>query len=301
MSIYVTGPKFYRPAKAFYSVVNRINHRIAKRNIASFPQLAIFSFDHIGLCINNEGRYENVQLQLVEQFISEKLLNSSKSAMLDIGANIGNHSVFFSRFFKNVYSFEPNPITFKLLKLNAEIACPNKNIVAFNIGLSDTSGELPFSINPANIGGTRIVTQPSAKHPTFHRKNISNSVPLNVKPLDDVCEIENTSISLIKIDVEGHELNVIKGAKNILTSQRPAILFEQSEVEVENGSSEVIDYLESLDYEFYIIERRFDFRRFRGWSVIRFFLVMLLGEQLKFVRVKQFKKQPYDMILAVSN
>ena len=95
MSSYVTGPKFYRPAKAFYSVVNRINHRIAKRNLASFPQLAIFSFDHIGLCINNEGRYENIQLQLVEQFISEKLLNSSNSAMLDIGANIGNHSVFF--------------------------------------------------------------------------------------------------------------------------------------------------------------------------------------------------------------
>ena len=99
MRRFVQGPKVHRPAKVFYSVVNRINHWIAKRNLARFPQLAIFSFDHIGLKINIEGRYENSQLLLVEQFISEKLPNSSNEVMLDIGANIGNHSVFFSRFF----------------------------------------------------------------------------------------------------------------------------------------------------------------------------------------------------------
>lgn len=78
------------------------------------------------MSINLDGRYENTELTLLEQFIKKKLPNSHKNTALDIGANIGNHSVFLSKFFNHVYSFEPNPITYDVLLLNAKYAAPKK-------------------------------------------------------------------------------------------------------------------------------------------------------------------------------
>ena len=64
--------------------------------------------------------------------------------------------------------------------------------------------------------------------------------------------------------------------------------------------SEVIKYLQGLGYEFYVIERKFEFGDVIGWSVTRLFLEIIFGEQLRFVRVTQLKKQSYDVILAVA-
>ena len=52
--------------------------------------------------------------------------------LLDLGANIGNHTVFFSRYFQHIYAFEPNPFVYRILKANCEML---GNATAFNVGL----------------------------------------------------------------------------------------------------------------------------------------------------------------------
>ena len=59
MKPFVKGRKIRANNKIFRTIINRINKSIARKNIMTYPQLVIFSFDHIGLALNVEGRYEN--------------------------------------------------------------------------------------------------------------------------------------------------------------------------------------------------------------------------------------------------
>ena len=89
---------------------------LEKRN-----QLVIFSFDHIGHRINLDGVYEKEELEFLFDWLAELGCDLKNKTALDVGANIGNHSLFFSDRFKSVFSFEPNPRTFKVLSLNADL------------------------------------------------------------------------------------------------------------------------------------------------------------------------------------
>ena len=156
--------------------------------------------------MNLEGRYENSPLLLVEEFIEKKLANSRDKIALDIGANIGNHSIFFAKKFKQVYAFEPNPITSEVLKINSAYAAEHKNVIPVNFGLSDTEDSLPFYINPSNIGGSGIIEG--------NNPHINDSIVIDVKTLDKFNELKDVSVALIKIDVEGHELKLMLKGMN---------------------------------------------------------------------------------------
>jgi FkbM family methyltransferase len=220
MKAYVQGRTIRVNSKILKIILNRINHSIARKNLQTNPQLVIFSFDHIGLSLNLEGRYENSPLILVEEFIEKKIPTAKDKTVLDIGANIGNHSIFFANKFKNVYAFEPNPVTYEVLKINCTFAAEQKNITTVNVGLSDKEGSLPFYINRSNIGGSQIID--------VNHKSSKDTIQINVKTLDQLIELKDASVALVKIDVEGHELNVLKGAKDTISRNMPAILFEQS-------------------------------------------------------------------------
>ena len=291
MKPFVQGRKIRVGSRILTIILNRLNHSIARKNIIINPQLVIFSFDHIGLTLNLEGRYENSSLLLVEEFIKKKIPFAKDKTALDIGANIGNHSIFLANYFKNVYAFEPNPVTYEVLKINCTFAAEHKNITPVNNGLSDREGSLPFYINRSNIGGSQIID--------VNHESIKDAIQINVKTLDQLNELKDARVALIKIDVEGHELNVLKGAKDTISKNMPAILFEQSAPEIIDGSSSVIKYLEDLGYEFFIIKKNFYF----GDSIVaKFFSLVcrsLFGERLDFVEVKAFRKTFYDMILGM--
>ncbi len=73
-------------------------HALSNRYIASnTPQLATYSFDYIGTTISIDGVYEVRELDLINCFFEEHYSDDLKGTCLDIGANIGNHSVYFSK------------------------------------------------------------------------------------------------------------------------------------------------------------------------------------------------------------
>jgi FkbM family methyltransferase len=202
--------------------------------------VACYSFDHIGTYINCFGRYELHELNGLSKIFPA--LRGSDA--LDVGANIGNHTLFFSEFFNRVHSFEPNPRTFELLKFNTFL---KDNISIYKLGASNQDGVVEATINPTNVGGASIATG----GPSPDKKN---SIEFEVKRLDDLRELrEIKKIGFIKIDVEGHELLALEGMKGIIGQHKPVIAFEQGSAVSEEAS--IVSWLRGCGYShFYEIK-----------------------------------------------
>lgn len=279
----------FHPLRIF---VNQFNLNVAKDNLKIYPQVAIFAFDQIGLSINLEGRYENRSLCLIKSFLESVIPDPHRSSALDIGANIGNHSIFFSEFFGEIYAFEPNPRTFALLKFNSEYASSKKNINCFNFGLSNQNGHLLFRSSKANIGGSSIVSDTD-------QGSDAETFLIDVKRADEITELCDKEISLIKIDVEGHELPALRGAEEIIKRNHPVLLFEQRASDFRNGTSEVVNFLGVLNYKFLTIEKSFYFGESFIFRFISLILRYIFGSQYMIVERDYFHKRFYDIIIAV--
>lgn len=149
-----------------------------------------------------------------------KSVFSKNKNFVDIGAHVGTYSILFAsnKRCKNVVSFECQKNTYNYLCAN--IALNNSgNITAHNVALGspEQEGSATLKVISVDGGGSSIVDLPT-------HKNAFRSEIVEVKTLDKF-NIED--IGLIKIDVEGNELNVLKGAVETLKkSNYPKILFE---------------------------------------------------------------------------
>jgi FkbM family methyltransferase len=161
----------------------------------------------------------------------------SCSVSLDIGANIGNHSIFMSKILKCgvVYAFEPIPYLYEKMLSNFE----NNNItniIPHNIALSSKDSSLKcISKLPDNHGSYWLwYENEDALHP-YERGYLSHkgydgseyteSIPS--KRLDDIMLSYNIDVlHYIKIDVEGMELEVLNGGINIINRYKPLLQIE---------------------------------------------------------------------------
>ena len=145
----------------------------------------LFEDDQISYFINNYKKYKP------EYF-------------LDIGAHGGLYSIILKNKFPklNVWAFEPDQQNRYQLYGNLFLNNFEREIEVYNFGLSSNNKEVAFGIvKDGNRGGKKIME--------------SGELKINVKPLDEVF-LEKNKICFVKIDVEGHELDVIKGSKKFL-------------------------------------------------------------------------------------
>jgi FkbM family methyltransferase len=251
-------------------------------------QLVAFSFDYIGTELNLSGVYEGDQLNLVFDWIKAAAPALLQGNAIDVGANIGNHSLYFCDYFPQVFSFEITPRTFAVLQLNAQLA---SNVTCFNVGMSNTVGTVHLSENPRNVGGTRIVSDP---------ENATRSA--RVATLDSFAD-RLGDVSLIKIDVEGHELHVLEGAEQTIRRHKPMLLFEQLVADFTNGTSPCIELLKSHGYRLFVtIEdvSRLPFRvRGPRTEMLASLYRVLVGHGLQLRSRTVFEARQYNMIIAV--
>lgn len=155
--------------------------------------------------------------------------------VLDIGANVGHYSLRLSELVGKsgrVLVFEPVPSTVDLLASNISRST-YQNFSIFNVAVSNKT-DLVGMVVPED--------SPESKNSNYYRAHISNnSNALNILSISiDSLNISH-SIKLAKIDVEGHEIYVLKGMENLIKRDLPILL-------VEGDSSEVNNYLASLGY-----------------------------------------------------
>jgi FkbM family methyltransferase len=142
----------------------------------------------------------------------KKWVNASKkNIFLDIGANIGHYTILAKqRGFSTIIAFEPDPDTYQILSTNI-ILNKLKQVRAYNFGLGNVNGKIPFEKDPNNTGGNRFLSK--------EEKVKKNSPYLKIIKLDDFIKKEKISyskINFIKIDVEGFEFDILQGMKNTI-------------------------------------------------------------------------------------
>lgn len=200
-------------------------------------KMAIFANDLIGISINQFGTYEKEELDILFDFLTPLKETFRTGTCLDVGANIGNHSLYFAPRFATVHAFEPHPATFRILDFNVSGVA---NVVAHNFALGDAKGTSALQEFATNMGSSRIaVASESAPH----------EVPIVVDRVDDL-NVDLGSLCFIKIDVEGFEPSVLRGALSAIAAHQPLIVLEQHESEFVDGSTPSITLLRGLGYTF---------------------------------------------------
>jgi FkbM family methyltransferase len=134
--------------------------------------------------------------------------------IIDAGANIGYYVLLESQKASKVFAIEPNPRSFALLKRNVKINKRN-NVYLKNIAAGDKRGKIPFVLDESwNL--SRVLKK---------GEKISNGKIKNVKidTLDNL--FKGKKIDLIRMDVEGYELSILKGAVNLIKSNPKIKIF----------------------------------------------------------------------------
>ena len=282
--------------------MSKISRYITSRYLTSanathlkrYPQLVGYTFDAITCSIHLDGRFEKDELRLLENMVFPKL--ESNTICLDIGANIGNHSLAFSPFFEYIIALEPHPVSFKLLQINSELV---ENVRAIHIGASDKTGSVKVATNKLNHGATSIgktITPNTAQ------------LEFNVAPVDELDSINlGLPISFIKIDVEGHEPEVLRGAEKVIRAYHPVVAMEVLPKDVVNGTSEAIEILKGFGYNnFYNMQERGWLGRLprRPKKLIRLLLTLFTGTRPPkadvLVRVEQLERRSYPMLICTN-
>jgi FkbM family methyltransferase len=280
-------------ARNFSYVVDRLSfHRLnglAEKHLrARGHKMAVFANEHIGGFIHVFGVYEQEELDVLFSFL-EPLHDVFRAGIgLDIGANIGNHSLYFSNIFDEVYCFEPNPSIFYLLEFNVSF---RKKIKAFNIGLGDKKGTFRLSEVPDNMGESAIVTDQLGADAD------ANCVDVEIDRLDNL-DYRDKGLCFIKMDVEGFEPKVLQGGLRTITKHWPLIVLEQHESDFKEGDSESISILRDLGYKFCWHQSGTGSRNTFIRRIFNF-TEMFAGRTHKVVTAEDVPPGNYSMLIAV--
>jgi FkbM family methyltransferase len=170
--------------------------------------------DHIGMERIITGEiYEGKTLIVLEKIITR--LGLGDGIALDVGANIGNHTCWFAQHFYNVHSFEPSTVAALILQANV-ISSGYQNVVIHQcaLGRRKSGGHLN-KISIKNLGSSTVTESSEFADFMIYRGDDYWS-SLNI---DD-------KVELIKIDVEGFELEVIRGFSSLLSEHLPLLCVE---------------------------------------------------------------------------
>jgi len=191
--------------------------------------------DYIINYIDEKKSFYEIDLLEYMDFITRHE-DRSGAVCIDVGANIGNHSVYMGAFIgKKVVSIEPNARLYKALYHNLENNGADYHVTECAVGEQKTEGRLVFPVDSEGSMGLARLESPEDSAPSENRLLKGDTVAVDT--LDAVVSRHVDSdgrILLIKIDVEGNELSVLKGAAHTLEHHHPHLFVEVCRPELKN-------------------------------------------------------------------
>jgi FkbM family methyltransferase len=202
-------------------------------------------------------RWALIQLQSERELALVELVCEKSAAAVDVGANVGSYTYFAARYSSHVYALEPVPDVASMLRRGAP-----SNVTVFTIAASDKSGKCTIYV-PKAIG-KRVNTRASLEkdaNPGFELE----AFQIETRCLDE-CGLEN--VAFLKIDVEGHEHAVLRGAAGLISSCRPTILIESEERHRAGAVKATKDFLGEFGYRGFFLNNGY-LRRIESFEPAR--------------------------------
>jgi FkbM family methyltransferase len=169
------------------------------------------------------GRYDEAEIELIKRLLSER------GDFLDVGGNIGIYAVRVGRLLaqsgRRVYCFEPVPSNLQRIRQNVKLNQLDDVVSVYDVALSSVEGAVEIVLREdfesgAETGNASIAISPEADG-AFRRINV------RCLPFDLARQEYNIGkISVLKVDIEGHEDQFLLGARNLLNVDRPIIFSE---------------------------------------------------------------------------
>lgn len=189
-------------------------------------------------------KYRFVEDKAELDYITQSI--NSGDFVLDIGAHKGGYLHWLRKSVGNhgeIVAFEPQPSLYSYIK-GAISAYGYSNVTLHHAGVSSKKGKLNLFI-PKKEG----LTSPGATFEDRPHVEGGHYIEVPVLKIDEILESRSKKVALIKIDVEGHELEVFKGAAQLLKTDKPKLIFECENRHLNHMKVEdVFDYLKQLNY-----------------------------------------------------
>jgi FkbM family methyltransferase len=204
--------------------------------------------DNLTRAIIRRGHWEPLETKV---FID---LLKPGATVVDAGANFGHYALTAANIIGSdglVIAFEPHPQTYGLLAASAALLSQD-NLMLIQAGLGESSGEITLYADAANPGG----------HSFFEwnvRRSDGNKETVPVYSLDAFLkkELPGKRLDVLKMDVQGFEMNLLNGAQETIANHRPSVLCEVTpEALLRGGSShqELLKFFKDLNYRMTIID-----------------------------------------------
>jgi FkbM family methyltransferase len=209
---------------------NVIKTKTCKHGIFSYPITDVFT-----------GRSMDVMGEACEhevQFLCS--LVGKQDTVIDVGAHIGTHALALAKEASCVIAFEPQPFIYRLLAENVDANGANIRLHQTALGAYSAVAKMPVPdyAQAGNFGGIGLA-------PDAWNTTLIDFVEVSVEPLDsfgiDDCR-------LLKIDVEGYEAEVLRGARETIMHCRPIVYIENDRAE---KSAALIELLQEMGYALY--------------------------------------------------
>jgi FkbM family methyltransferase len=233
----------------------RVRHRLA-RKLYDYQSDAVQGIDliaktrhEIGCLINTKdligwnifffGQYEKNTNNTLEQYVKEG------DVVIEAGANIGSETVLLSKYTGQtgmVHAFEPSPYVLERLQCNVMLNTVYKNVKMYGLAVGDENKDVTFYIFPKQYHNSGI----GGKY-----ANWENSTPITVKQvsLDNWAKEQGIQkVDLIKMDIQGAEMELLRGADEIISKYKPKIFLEAHE-----NKEEIYKILKSKGYTIHVI------------------------------------------------
>ena len=238
---------------------NSFKRKIARRITKEYPVVV----DDYNLEDYGTIKFANWQNPLIgRKNITQDTVNFFKKfinegdLVIDVGSNIGEMTVPMSLLAGKkglAIAFEASPYVFKVIEKNSQLNEKLTNIKAFNFAIADTDGDFYYTSSEASFSNGGISKEKSDKHGAYSLSQKIRGINLELflkKQFPD----RLPRISLIKIDTEGYDKEIIKSISNLLTTYHPVVISECFRMTNQEERFEHFDSLKSKGYSLFYIE-----------------------------------------------
>ena len=265
--------EIYRFCRYLLSIVrhSRFRQRLVKYKnkktiLSPYLKDSVILIEKQDLGTSSELLKHNFNYEVGMQFLMKKIIDE-KDCIIELGANVGMHTLYLSKLAKygKVFAFEPNSTICE--RLNANLILNNcKNVKVIQKGAYSYTGKKDFHSFSKNLYSGNYSFKKEALESLNLKENI-NTKKVDVIKIDDFVIENKISPNFIKIDIEGSEFECFQGMLKTINNFKPIIIFESNLEFLNKEKLLELDKILSKTYNLHLL----DLTEYMQYPIAHFF------------------------------